>query len=125
MDKIVLTDDEYILFKELVNKVDDATKEKLKNVCNKYFSKPLSIKEKDGVHTDGIDVNEKFVVLIDGEKHEHIIKTRLNELNGEEILNTSALAVAILGKHPGETFVYESDGAKHYCRIVSVENNDF
>ncbi|MBP5651539.1 MAG: hypothetical protein J6X00_02595 [Clostridia bacterium] len=124
MDKIILTDDEYILLKEIVDKSNGTIKEKLKNVCNKYFSKPANIKN-DDVHSDGIDINERFVVLIDGEKCEHIIKTSLDESDSEEILNTSALAVAILGKHPGETFVYESNGTKHYCRIVSVDNNDF
>ena len=124
MDKIILTDEEYVLLKKLIDNTDLKTKESLKNMCNKYFSKPTNIKN-DDAHYDGIYINEMFVVLIDGEKHEHIIKTSLNKSNGDEILNDSPLAQAILGKHPGETFVYESDGVKHYCRIVSVENNDF
>lgn len=124
MDKFTLTDDEYVLLKKLIEDADFKTKESFKNMCNKYFCKPANIKN-DDAHSDGIDINEKFVVLIDGERHEHIIKTSLDKSNGDEILNDSPLAQAILGKHPGETFVYESDGVKHYCRIVSVDNNDF
>ena len=134
MEKIKLTNDEYGFLKNLIQNKDPQTQEllqlseksvsELKNICNKYFAKPLGSKDNDEVHSEGIDVDEWFTVLIDGDKCSYIIKND-KCVKDNEISVNSELSKAIIGKAPGETFVYESNGTKHYCRIVSVDNNDF
>ena len=142
MEKIRLTKEEYVLLKSLTCDVDHSTskdvclskktQQELRSVLNKYFDKPdgkvelpKAVLDKATTNTNGIDVGEPFAIVIDGQPHTYTLVNKSTAVGDGEVSTKSPLGKAVLGKCEGETFVYQSAGVKHYCRIVSVENKTF